>query len=68
MLPLDPNSPDVLQVITANDGSHLQKYERKKLGRTNKTDPSTSIITSRRHTDWQPTQSKHATDPFCNRP
>ena len=44
-LPLDPNSPDVLQIITANADSHLQKYERKKLGRTNKTDPSTSIIT-----------------------
>ena len=44
-LPLDPNSPDVLQIITAKADSHLQKYERKKLGRTNKTDPSTSIIT-----------------------
>jgi hypothetical protein len=44
-LPLDPNSPDVLQIITANSDLHLQKYERKKLGRTNKMDPSTSIIT-----------------------
>jgi hypothetical protein len=44
-LPLDPNSLDVLQFITANADSHLQKYERKKLGHTNKTDPSTSIIT-----------------------
>jgi len=45
MVPLNPNSPDVLQIITANADSHLQKYERKKLGRTNKTDPSTSTIT-----------------------
>ena len=45
MLPLDPNSPDVLQIITANADSHLQNYERKNLGRTNKTDPSTSTIT-----------------------
>jgi hypothetical protein len=44
-LPLDPNSPDVLQIITANADSHLQNYERKNLGRTNKTDPSTSTIT-----------------------
>jgi hypothetical protein len=45
MLPIDPNSPDVLQIITADADSNLQKYERKKLGRTSKTNPSTSIIT-----------------------
>ena len=33
------------KIITTNADSHLQKYERKKLGRTNKTDPSTSTIT-----------------------
>ena len=44
-LPLDPISPYVLQILTANADSHLQKNERKKLGRTNKTDPSTPIIT-----------------------
>ena len=47
MLPLDPNSPDVLQIITANADTHLQNYKRKKLGRTNKTDASTSTITRR---------------------
>ncbi len=41
---INPNSPDVLQIITANADTHLQNYERKK-GRTNKTDASTSIIT-----------------------
>ena len=44
-LPLDPNSPHVLKNITTNANSHLHKYERKKLGRANKTEPSTSIIT-----------------------
>jgi hypothetical protein len=44
-LPLDPNSPHVLKNITTNADSHLHKYERKKLGRANKTEPSTSIIT-----------------------
>ena len=49
--PLDPNSPDVLQIITANADSHhansqLSKYEHKKLGCTNKTYPSTSIFAS----------------------
>ena len=67
-LPLDPNSLDVLQFITANADSHLQKYERKKLGHTNKTDPSTSHHNLRRHTNRRTTPSKHATDPFCDRP
>ena len=44
-LPIDPLSPDVLQIIRANADSHLQKYERKKLGRINKTYASTAIIT-----------------------
>ena len=44
-LPINPNSPDVLQIITANADSHLQNYKRKKLGRTNKIDAFTSIIT-----------------------
>jgi len=42
---INPNSPDVLQIITANADTHLQNNERKKLGRTNKTDASTSTIT-----------------------
>jgi len=45
MVPFNPNSQDVLQIIATNANSHLQKYERKKLGRTNKTDPSTSTMT-----------------------
>jgi hypothetical protein len=44
-LPLGLNSPYVVQIISANADSHPQKYERKKLDCTNKTDPSTSIIT-----------------------
>jgi hypothetical protein len=39
----NPTSSDVLQIITANADSHLQNYERKKLGRTNKTNTSTSV-------------------------
>ena len=42
---INPNSPDVLQIITANANTHLQNYERKKLGHTNKTDASASTIT-----------------------
>jgi hypothetical protein len=44
-LPINPDSPDVLQIITANADSHLQNYECKKLGHINKTDATTSIIT-----------------------
>ena len=44
-LPLGLNSPYVVQIISANADSHPQKYERKKLDCTNKTNPSTSIIT-----------------------
>jgi hypothetical protein len=44
-LSIIPSSPDVLQIITANDDSHLQKGKCRKLGRINKTDTSTSIIT-----------------------
>ncbi len=44
-LSIIPSSPDVLQVITANADSHLQKCKSKKLGRINKTNASTSIIT-----------------------
>ena len=44
-LPINPNSPDVLQIITANADLHLEKYGRKKLGSINKTNASTSIIT-----------------------
>jgi hypothetical protein len=40
-----PSSPDVLQIIMANADSHLQKCECRKLGRINKTDTSTYIIT-----------------------
>ncbi len=35
-LPLNPNSPHVLKIITANADSHLQRYKCKKLGRANK--------------------------------
>jgi hypothetical protein len=67
-LPINPNSPDVLQIITAN-ADYLQNYKHKKLGSTNKTDPSTSIIThGNKLIDWQPTSLKHATDPLCDRP
>jgi hypothetical protein len=41
----NPSSSDVLQIIKANATSHLQKYERRKLGHINKTDTSTSITT-----------------------
>ena len=44
-LSIIPSSPDVLQVITANADSHLQKCKCRKLGRINKTNTSTSIIT-----------------------
>jgi hypothetical protein len=44
-LPINSNSPDVLQIITANADSHLQNYECRKLGPINKTDAPTSIIT-----------------------
>lgn len=41
----DPASPDVATILTANADSHLQKFEKKKIGRDNKTDPSTGTIT-----------------------
>ncbi len=41
----NPTSSNVLQIITANADSHLQNYERKKLGRTNKTNTSTLVTT-----------------------
>ncbi len=44
-LSIIPSSPDVQQIITANANSHLQKCKCRKLGRINKTDTSTSIIT-----------------------
>ncbi len=40
-----PTSPDVTLILTANADTHLQKYEKKKIGRNNKTDPATGIIT-----------------------
>jgi hypothetical protein len=42
---LDPTSADVITTTTANADSHLQTYERGKLGRNNKTDKSTLITT-----------------------
>jgi hypothetical protein len=56
-LPLHSNSPDVLQIITANANSHLQKYECKMHFNYH----------SRQHSHWRPTSLKHATDPLCNR-
>jgi hypothetical protein len=44
-LSIIPSSPDVLQTITANADSHLQKCKGRKLGHINKTYASTSIIT-----------------------
>ncbi len=41
---INPNSPDVLQIITANADTHLQNYERKKLGCTNKIDYAKHLI------------------------
>ena len=57
-LPLNPSidhtTPDAIKTITANADSDLQSYERRKLGRVNKHQPSTSIITSgdRRPAHW----------------
>ena len=55
-LPLDSNTPDVLQVITANADSHLRKYEQNR--------PIHFYYHSRQHTHRQPTSLKHANDPF----
>jgi len=65
-----PARKDTSLLVGLPANSHLQKYERKKHGRTNKTDPSTSNLhhNSWRHSNWQPTQSKHATHPFHDRP
>jgi hypothetical protein len=41
---VDLTSPDILKPIAANANSHLQMYERSKLGLNNKTDPKTSIV------------------------
>ena len=41
----DPTSSDVLSTLTANADSHLQTYEKRKLGRANKTSPSTHTLT-----------------------
>jgi hypothetical protein len=41
----NPTSPDVTTILTANADKHLQKYEKKKIGRDNKTDPTTGTIT-----------------------
>jgi hypothetical protein len=42
----DPTSPDVTTILTANANSHLQKYEKKKIGRNNKTDSTTGTTTT----------------------
>jgi hypothetical protein len=42
---VDPTSPDVLQIIVANTNTHLHMYKCLKLGRINKTNPTTSIVT-----------------------
>jgi hypothetical protein len=36
----DPTSSDVTNILSANADSHLQKQERKKLGRNNKKNPA----------------------------
>jgi hypothetical protein len=41
----DPTSHDVTTILTANADSHLQKYEKKKIGRDNKTDQTTGTMT-----------------------
>ena len=42
----DPASPDVIHTVTANAASHLQTYEKRKLGRVNKRNPSTNVVTT----------------------
>jgi hypothetical protein len=42
----DPTSPDDITILTANADSHLQKYEKKKIGRENKTDKITGTTTT----------------------
>jgi hypothetical protein len=42
----DPTSPDVTKILTANADSHLQKYEKKKIGRDNKTNSTTGTTTN----------------------
>jgi hypothetical protein len=42
----DPTSPDVITMSMANADSHLQKYEKKKIGRENKTDKITGTTTT----------------------
>jgi hypothetical protein len=42
----DPTSPDVITMLTANADSHLQRYEKKKIGRENKTDKITGTTTT----------------------
>jgi hypothetical protein len=41
----DPTSSNVTKILTPNAGSHLQKYEKKKLGRDNKTNPTMGSTT-----------------------
>ena len=43
---INHTSPDVIKTIAANADSHLQSYERRKLGRANKRNLTTSTITS----------------------
>jgi hypothetical protein len=40
-LPINPTSPHVVNNIKANYNSHLQSYERRKLGQNNKRNPTT---------------------------
>jgi hypothetical protein len=42
----DPTSPDVITILTANADSHLQKYEKKKIRRKNKTNKITGTTTT----------------------
>jgi hypothetical protein len=41
----NPTPPNVTTILTANANTHLQKYEKQKIGRDNKTDPTTGTIT-----------------------
>jgi hypothetical protein len=40
----NPTSPDVTTILTTSADTHLQKYEKKKIGCDNKTDPTTGTI------------------------
>jgi hypothetical protein len=42
----DPTSPNVTTILTANANSHLQEYEKKKIGRDNKTNSTTGTTTN----------------------